>query len=359
MKAWMLFVLLMVGVLVGISTGIGVRQDGSSPAASAAGEQKAEVAGSQAATVQQPSKIPPSIERLLNYIRQHLHEADQIFVAEFLGGGGDCSFTDAGFRILAYGSFIVKKVLKGHLQAGDLVSGGVIGCFPSPFSPYFTPETLIVVGRWEGSFPREEELGSAVPSSGGDQIHSVYITELIAYDERNEQIVLQMLNCREAHQVFWVGQPPGTARVVVDPEQPPEGTSVSFSLCITEENFDPERGEVEVWNYVVHDFGFQGKESRYGRLEGIAVRDLFNMSSDVMEGVGGAINGIWYFAPPVGGPGARSSFYLVLPRGRYEPFLSDQDVYVFSQENNLAPPWLKEGEPVDILRGALWIPKPK
>lgn len=357
MKAWMLFVLLAVIV---VGAGIASWQGRLLPGP-AAESQRARAGNTQAEVNQPTGWVPPSMEAQLSGLRPKLHEADQVFIGKPLGGDG-CPLTEGGLGIPAHGSFIVTKVLKGIMKEGDLVSGrSIVACFPSALSPFFKDiPSVMVVGRWEGSAPLEEELGSvSVPfPAGKNQIHDIYITELIAYSQPDEQrvvqIVLQMLSCREAHQVFWVGQPPGTAQVIIDPEQPPEGTSVSFFLCITEENWE-DIGEVEMWNYVFYDWGYQAKEGL--SLDGLAIRNVFN----VVETPYAGDDGVWYFAAPVGGPGARHSFSLRLPKGRYEPFLSDQDVYVFSQKNNLVHPLAKEagGEPVDILRGALWIPKPK
>jgi hypothetical protein len=345
MKEWIVFVLLAV-LLVGIGSW---QSRWASPTVLKEDQQAAENTKAEADT-----SWGPTLEQQLSSLRRDLHEADQVFVGEFLGGDG-CSMADGPFRIPAHGSFIVTKVLKGFLKEGDFVSGEMIGCLP-PLSEL----PVIVIGRWEGSASLEEKLGSvSVPFlKGQSQIHYVYITELVAYpqsielEQRVMGILLQMLTCREAHQVFWVGQPPGTARVVVDPEQPPEGTSVSFSLCITEENFDPEVGEVEMWHYVGYNFGFQVKEGLW--LSGVAIRNLFKVPAYL----GASIEDVWYFAAPIAA-GERSSFVLKLPRGRYEPFLSDQDVYVFSQKNPNVSTQMEGGEPVDILRGALWIPKPK
>jgi len=357
MREWMLLVLLAV-LLVGISSWQG---RWSLPTLSS---QK--VAENTEAEVAQPTQEGlPSLERQLWMLRWALHEADQVFIGKFLGGTG-CSMTDSIFKVPAHGSFIVMKVLKGTLKAGDLVIGSMFGCLPSPYSPYFEtiPPMQMVIGQWEGSGPVEEALGSvSVPfSTDQNQIHYIWITELVIYpqsiEQRVEQIVLQMLTCREAHQVFWVGQPPGTARVVVDPEQPPEGTSISFSLCITEENFDPEFGEVEMWHYVGYNFDFQVKEG--GWLRGVFVRNLFGVPvSNVVTDTDD--KDLWYFEVPLHRPGSRHSFSLQLPWGQYEPFLSDQDVYVFSQKypDLYISPWREEGKPLDILRGALWIPKPK
>lgn len=312
-------------------------------------------------------------DKLMSGLAGSLHEGDLVFVGEYLGGTG-CAHVGV-LMLPAQGAFRVERVLKGNpqVQKDDLVVGEFVGCLPTAFSPYFQPIKVIVIGRWQGALEPLPDVGpTALPVQTRGQMHAMWIADLVSYTERNERQIVQMLTCREAHQIFWVGQPPGTARVVVDPPEPPQGTSVAFSFCITEEDFDPAFGEVEVWNYVLHDFGFQGKEG--GHISGVAMRNAFNIPPYYAFQEPRA-DGLWIWAfGTTGGLGGRRYFDLILPRGLYKPYLSDQDVYVFSQKNfNIDPAWYlqakragiplewweENGKPVDILRGALWIPKPK